>query len=77
MGSPDLRQTASLNRRCNSVPLVSYLFSGTLSRQGLLHPTFCSRFQVIGMALDLFDDVFRLHLALESSQGILDGLTVL
>jgi hypothetical protein len=29
------------------------------------------------MALDLFDDVFRLHLALESTQGTLDGFTVL
>ena len=29
------------------------------------------------MALDLFDDVFRLHLALESPQGTLDGFTVL
>jgi hypothetical protein len=57
--------------------LASYLFPDTLLRQGLLHPTFCSRFQVIGMALDLFDDVFRLHLALESPQGTLDGLTVL
>jgi hypothetical protein len=29
------------------------------------------------MALDLFDDVFRLDLALESPQRTLDGLTVL
>ena len=29
------------------------------------------------MALDLFDDVFGLDLALESPQGTLDGLTVL
>jgi hypothetical protein len=29
------------------------------------------------MALDLFDDVFRLDLALESPQGTFDGLTVL
>jgi hypothetical protein len=62
---------------CNSVPLASHLFSGTLPRQRLLHPTFCSGFEVIGMALDLFDDVFRLDLALESPQGTLDGLTVL
>ena len=57
--------------------LASYLFSGTLLRQGLLHPTFCSRFQVIGMALDLFDDVFRLDLTLESAQCTFDGFTVL
>jgi hypothetical protein len=62
---------------CDSLPLASYLFLGAFSRQGLLHPTFRPRFQVIGMPLDLFDDVLRLDLALESSQGILDGLTLL
>ena len=59
------------------VRVLANPFSGTLSRQSLLHPALLSRLQVKGVALHVFDDLFRLHLALESPQGTLDGLTVL
>ena len=62
---------------CDSVRLFPNLFSGTLARQGLLYPTLGARLEVEGMTLHLFNDVFRLNLALEPPQGILDGLTLL
>jgi hypothetical protein len=43
------------------------LFSRTLSRQRLLHPALLARLQVKGVTLDLLDDVFLLHLALETA----------
>ena len=45
----------------------SHLFAGALSRQGLLEAAFLTGFQVVGVTLHLFDDVFRLNLALETT----------
>jgi hypothetical protein len=59
------------------VLLLTKFFSGTLSRQRLLHSALCARFQVEGMTLYFLNDVFRLNLALEPTQGILDRLPFL
>jgi len=61
----------------DSIPIVAHLLPGTLSRQSLLDPALRSRLQVKGVALHVFDNLFRLHLALESAQGILQRLTFL
>ena len=47
------------------------LLSSTLSRQGLLHPALCARLQAEGVALHFLNDVFRLNLALESTESVL------
>ena len=43
----------------------------------LLDTQFLARLQIEGVPLDLFDDVFLLHLALEASEGVFQGFTVL
>jgi hypothetical protein len=47
------------------------------TRQGLLDPQLLARLQIERMPLDLFDDVFLLHLAFEAPEGIFQGFTVL
>src|SRR5437763_10218952 len=56
---------------CNLIRLSANLFSGTLSRQGLLQSALLARLQVVGVALHFLNDVFRLNLALEPTEGIL------
>jgi hypothetical protein len=52
--------------------LFPHLLSGTLLRQSLFHPALRARLQIVGVALDLLDDVFRLNLALETTEGAFD-----
>jgi len=54
---------------CNLIRFFANLLSSTLSRQGLLHPTLCARFQIEGVALHFLNDVFGLNLALESTES--------
>src|ERR1700678_1577183 len=61
----------------NLIPVFANLFSGTLLRQSLLHPASLARIQIVGATLYVFDDVFRLNLALEPPQGILQRLAFL
>ncbi len=42
-----------------------------------LHAFLFAWFQVKGVALDLFNNVFRLHLPLETTKSILQGLAFL
>ena len=53
------------------------LFSGTLLRQGLLHPASFAWLQVIGVTFHFLDNVFRHNLALEPSQSVLQRLALL
>ena len=53
------------------------LLSGSLPRQSVFHATLRSRLQVERSDASLPDDVFRLNLALESTQGALDTLTLM
>jgi len=51
-------------------PLVLFfarLFAGSLSSQRSLHTLLLAGLQVKGVALDLLDNVFLLHLALEAA----------
>ena len=59
------------------VLLFADFFSGTLARQGLLHPAFLARLQIVGVTLHFLNDVFGLNLALETAQGVLQGLALL
>ena len=61
----------------NLIGLSANLFSGTLSRQSLLESPLLARLQVVGMTLHFLNDVFRLNLALEPTQRILQRLALL
>jgi len=49
----------------------------SLASQRLLRPALLTGLQIEGVLLDLFDDVFLLHFALESAQGAFQSLTLL
>ena len=53
------------------------LLSGALARVRGLHTLLFAGLQVEGVTLNLLDDVFLLHLALEAAQSILEGFTLL
>ena len=53
------------------------LFASALASQRGLHTLSFAGLQVKGVALDLLDDVFLLHLALEAAQRILEGFSLL
>jgi len=53
------------------------LFPATLARQRFFHALLLAGLQIKGVSLDLLDNVFLLHLALEPAQGIFEGLTLL
>src|SRR5579863_4321446 len=52
-------------------------FTGSFTSQRGLHAFLLARFQVKGVALNLFDDVFLLHFALETAQSVFEGFTLL
>ena len=54
------------------VSIPSHFFSTPLSGQCLLRTTFVTRLQIKGVLLDIFDDVFLLHLSFESTQSTFD-----
>jgi hypothetical protein len=56
--------------------LANFLTSPLASERGL-YTFFLTGFQVKGVALDLFNDVFLLHLALEAAQSVLERFTLL
>ena len=56
---------------CVLLAFFADFLARTLLRQSLLHPASLTRFQVVGVTLDFFNNVFRLDLALESTEGIL------
>src|SRR5215471_20639679 len=53
------------------------LFSGSLTRQGLLHAAPLSRLQVVRVTFHFLDNVFRLHLPLKPAQRVFQRLTLL
>ena len=52
-------------------------FSSTLASKSGFDTLFLAGLQVEGVALDLLDNVFLLHLALETAQSVLEGFTLL
>jgi hypothetical protein len=57
--------------------LASELLAITLSRQCLFRTTLVAWLQIERVFLDVLDNVFLLNLALEPSEGALDGLAFL
>ena len=57
--------------------LATLLLAVALTRQRLLRPALVARLEVEGVLLDVLDDVLLLHLALETTQGRLNGLAFL
>jgi hypothetical protein len=60
-----------------SILLSPNLFSSTLLCRSLFKSALRTRFQVVGVTLHFLDDVFRLNLALEPTQGILQRLALM
>jgi hypothetical protein len=52
-------------------------FASSLASKSGLNTLFLAGLQVEGVALDLLDNVFLLHLALETAQSVLEGFTLL
>ena len=59
------------------VLFLANLLTVPLTCQGFLHALLLAGLQVKGVALNFLDDVFLLHLALETAKSILKGLTLL
>src|SRR5436190_6100755 len=57
--------------------LAALLLTAPLAGEGLLGATLVARLQVERVFLDVLDDIFLLHLALEASQGAFDRFTFL
>jgi hypothetical protein len=60
-----------------SVLLFTSLFPTALACEGFLDTLFLAGLQVKGVALNLLDDVFLLHLTLETTQRVLEGFSLL
>lgn len=60
-----------------SIVISADLLSIPLSGKRLLHTLFLSRLEVERVLLYLFDDVLRLDLAFETTEGILQRLSLL
>jgi hypothetical protein len=59
------------------VQFPALLFTTTLTRECLLRPAFVARLQIERVLLDILDDIFLLHLALEAAEGALNGFAFL
>lgn len=57
--------------------LFTHLFAVALACECFLHASLFARLQIEGVAFDLFDNVFRLHLTLEPAKSILQRLAFL
>ena len=59
------------------VLLFACFFSAALTGQRFFYALFFARLQVKGVTLDLLNNVFLLHFALEATQCIFEGLALL
>jgi hypothetical protein len=59
------------------VLLLANLLTSALASQRGFHTFLFTGLQVKGVAFDLFDNVFLLHLALETAKRILEGFSLL
>ena len=71
-GDPGVTGTAT-----SLIRFPPLLLAQSLPRKRFLCPALLARFHVEAVLLDFLDDVFLLHLALETPQGILQGFTLL
>src|SRR5450432_308455 len=65
------------NRMIHLVLLFACLLAGAFACQSFLDSLFFARLQIKRVTFHFFNDVFLLHLALETAQGIFEGLTLL
>ena len=78
MGAGLSRAAPGRERPCAALVLFfSRFFTRTLASQRGLHTLFLAGLQVKGVTLDLLDDVFLLHLALETPEGVFQRLALL
>ncbi len=56
---------------------LTNLLAITLASERFFYTLLLAWFQIKGVTLDLFDDVFGLYFALETAQGILERFTFL
>jgi hypothetical protein len=59
------------------VLFFSCFFARSLASQRSLYPFLFAGLQVEGVALNLLDDVFLLHLAFKAAQSVLEGFALL
>ena len=71
IGMEDPLLSSSDPTRGNLILLFANLFSGTLSRQSLLHSALRARLQVEGVTLHFFNNVLLLDLAFKTSKSVL------
>jgi hypothetical protein len=79
-GRPGKGATLCCRNPCSLSPLVllfANFLASPLASQGGLHAFFFTGFQVKRVALNLFDNVFLLHFALEAAQSVFEGFTLL
>jgi hypothetical protein len=62
---------------CGLFDFPATLLPVSFTRQRLFNAQFLARLQVERMPLDLFNDVFLLHLTLEAPEGVLQSFTFL
>ncbi len=72
-----LRILAGLAPRHPLFDLPARFLPVSLAGQRLLGPALLTRLQIEGMAFDLFNNVFLLHLPLKAAKGILQSLALL
>ena len=57
--------------------LTPLLFPEAFTREGFLRTALLTRLHVVAVLFNLLDDVLRLHLALETPEGIFQRFTLL
>ena len=60
-----------------SILLLANFFASALASERGFHAFFFTGLQVKRVALDLFDNVFLLHFALEAAQSVFEGFSLL
>ncbi len=60
-----------------SILFFTCFFTSPLACESRLYSLLLAWLQVKGVALDLLDNVFLLHLALEAAESVLEGFTLL
>jgi len=66
-----------LQSSCVLILFFTRFLARTLASESSLYTLLLAGLQVKGVALDLLDNVFLLHLALETTQSVLEGFTLL
>ena len=61
----------------SSILLFANFFTRALASERSFYAFFLARFQIKGVSLYLFDDVFLLNFALETAQSVFKGFTLL